>query len=259
MLKKILAVALFLTGTSTANAEDWVGQPAVPQVTGSIGPFGANTPELATAPIVTTCQPGATPPPCSGAQTLAYTVNGPFTGLSAVPAGAGPGSNVGVFVEGAYSDPTSPTGLSDFGGEIALDAFAKSSTVEALAATTSGLSAQINSLGGTVGGLTNTVNGLSSQMHALSADLAQVQQQLAMQDKTLRQGVAMSLAMDGTGTLGPDEHFAMSMNWGTFGGQNGVAGSVAVRAADHLTFDGGIGTGLHGGLVGARAGVRIAW
>jgi hypothetical protein len=96
-------------------------------------------------------------------------------------------------------------------------------------------------------------------MQTFSTELAQLQQQLAMQDKTLRQGVAMSLAMDGTGTLGPDEHFALSMNWGTFGGQNGVAGSVAVRAADHLTFDGGIGTGLHGGLVGARAGVRIAW
>ena len=69
----------------------------------------------------------------------------------------------------------------------------------------------------------------------------------------------MSLAMDGTGTLGPDEHVALSMNWGTFGGQNGIAGSVAFRAADHVTFDGGIGTGLRGGLVGGRAGVRIAW
>jgi hypothetical protein len=100
---------------------------------------------------------------------------------------------------------------------------------------------------------------LSTQVQSLSTVFSQVQQQLAMQDKTLRQGVAMSLAMDGTGTLGPDEHFALSMNWGTFGGQNGAAASVAFRAADHVTFDGGIGTGFHGGLVGGRAGVRIAW
>jgi hypothetical protein len=192
---------------------------------------------------------------------------------SSIPAGGGPGSNLGVPVAGIIADPNSPAGISFFEENVPLDAFARSTTVDALTTTTSSLSAQLNGLGGTVSSLATTVNGLggtvnglaasvdglSSQMHSLSTGFARVQQQLAIQDRSLRQGVAMSLAMDGTGALAPEEKFAASMNWGTFGGQNGVAGSVAVRAADHLTFDGGIGTGLHGGLVGARAGVRIAW
>ncbi len=80
-----------------------------------------------------------------------------------------------------------------------------------------------------------------------------------MHDKTLRTGIAMSLAMDGTGELGPDEKVAISMNFGTFGGQNGVAAGVTFRVADHVTFSGGFGTGLNGGLSGGRAGVRFAW
>ena len=75
----------------------------------------------------------------------------------------------------------------------------------------------------------------------------------------MRQGVAMSLAMDGVGDLGPDEKVAISMNVGTFGGQSGMAAGFAIRAADHLTFNGGVGSGFNGGLVGARAGMRLAW
>ena len=238
MFKKILfPIMLLMVVARTADAENWVGQAGPPAVNGTIGPYVG--PTMATSTIGIDCVPGNTPLPCGAGQTSEYNgASGPWIGVPSVPSGAGPGSGLYVWADGPFQDPSSPSGLSAFDGPIPLADFATSSSVDALGA---------------------SFNALSTQMQSLSTAFAQVQQQLVMQDKSLRQGVAMSLAMDGTGTLGPDEHFAMSMNWGTFGGQNGVAGSIAFRAADHVTFDGGIGTGLHGGLIGGRAGVRIAW
>ena len=37
------------------------------------------------------------------------------------------------------------------------------------------------------------------------------------------------------------------MNWGYFGGQAGLAGGVAVRAANHVTFNGGVAAGVGAG------------
>jgi hypothetical protein len=252
MLQKILfPIAMLTLALNAASAEDWTGQTLAPPQDGIIGPL--SNPHMGVAPVGETCVPGFSALPCGPGQTLQYnTAIAVFSPVPSIPAGAGPGSGISVLVDGPYQDSSSPTGLSYFTGSVPLAAFALSSSLDTLVATTNDLSAQLNGLGG-------TVNGLSMQMQSLSTELAQVQQELALQDRSMRQGVAMSLAMDGTGTLGPDEHFALSMNWGTFGGQNGVAGSVAFRAADHVTFDGGIGTGFHGGLVGGRAGVRIAW
>jgi outer membrane murein-binding lipoprotein Lpp len=136
----------------------------------------------------------------------------------------------------------------------------------ALSATVGTLGTSLTALGTTVGGLSTQINTLNAsvgtlqtQMQAVSVHVGQIQQQLALQDRVLRQGVAMSLAMDGTGALGADETFAISMNLGTYGGQNGMAAGFAFRAAQHVTFNGGIGTGVNGGLVGGRAGVRLAW
>jgi hypothetical protein len=249
MLKGILfSIVIAAIGASAASAEDWTGQTPPPPASGTLGPLPYGGFLLVPATVV--CGPFGTPPPCTAGQTPEYGSTNTNSSPASLPAGAD--TTLGIYGYGYIADPNAPAGISYFEAHIPLEDFAKSSTVDSLATT-------VNGLGGTVNGLAASVNGLSSQMQTLSTGFAQLQQQLAIQDRSLRQGVAMSLAMDGTGTLGPDEHFAMSMNWGTFGGQNGVAGSVAVRAADHLTFDGGIGTGLHGGLVGARAGVRIAW
>ena len=117
----------------------------------------------------------------------------------------------------------------------------------------------MSSVNSIIGVLSGTVGTLSTQFSSLSIRFDQFQQQAHMEEQSLRQGVAMSLAMDGVGDLGPDEKVAISMNVGTYGGQNGIAAGVAFRAAQHLTFNAGIGTGVNGGLVGGRAGVRMAW
>ena len=235
MLKTVVVSAvLLMLDASAVSAADWTGQTGPAPVNGTLGPYVGVA--MQAGPFDEDCVPGNTPPPCGAGQAPEYSGVTSFSPIASIP--GGPGSGLYVFVDGPFQDPSSPTGLSGFDGAVPLSAFARSSTVDSLAA---------------------TVSNLSTAMSGISTSIADLQQQLAMQDKTLRQGVAMSLAMDGTGTLGPDEHLALSMNWGTFGGQNGVAGSVAFRAADHVTFNGGIGTGFHGGLVGGRAGVRIAW
>lgn len=72
-------------------------------------------------------------------------------------------------------------------------------------------------------------------------------------------GVAMSFAMAGVGDIAPGETVAISANWGTFGGRNGLAGGFAVRATENVSFNGGVAFGDKGGAVGGRAGIRFAW
>ena len=134
-----------------------------------------------------------------------------------------------------------------------------STTVNNLGTSFTALSSTVNGLQGTVNSLNANVGTLSTQLSSLSIRFDQFQQQVHLEEQTLREGVAMSLAMDGVGDLGPDEKVAISMNVGTYGGQNGIAAGIAFRAAEHLTFNGGIGTGFNRGLVGGRAGVRLAW
>ena len=57
-------------------------------------------------------------------------------------------------------------------------------------------------------------------------------------DKALA-GVAMAFAMAGVPTLLQSETFAMSGNWGTFEGENGLAMNAAVRLAKNVQLNGG--------------------
>lgn len=61
------------------------------------------------------------------------------------------------------------------------------------------------------------------------------------------------------GTLPSDKDFAMSINWGNFEGENGFAGTAAMRINDNLHLHGGIGVGARHGTVGSRAGLTFAW
>jgi hypothetical protein len=100
-----------------------------------------------------------------------------------------------------------------------------------------------------------TVNGLTTSFTHLNDEFASV----ARQTKINERGVSMAFALSGIGDLASDEHVAVGFNWGTFQGQNSLAAGVAVRAADHLSFNAGFAGDLSGGNVGGRAGVRFAW
>ena len=72
-------------------------------------------------------------------------------------------------------------------------------------------------------------------------------------------GVAMAFAMAGTPSLLPTERFAMSANWGTFDGTNGLALGAALRLSSNAQAEGGLAYGANGGGVGGRLGVRFGW
>jgi hypothetical protein len=74
------------------------------------------------------------------------------------------------------------------------------------------------------------------------------------------EGVAMALAMGGGGmTLPDDKWYAVSTNWGNFGGQNAIAISGVARMTQNTFFNGGVGVGAGQGTVGGRAGVTVVW
>lgn len=266
------AVLISLALASPALADDWSGKTVPLPAIGSIGPTPASI--LQSENLVVACAPANTPPPCTSGQTPTYVGSNVFDNShTALPATTGSGDTFAVSINGNYADPTSPTGLSEIHGAIALSSFATASSVSGLSTSVSALNSTVGSLsisfnalsstvgtlGTSVSALSTNVNAMSAQLSSLSVQFTHLQQQAQLQDRDLRQGVAMSLAMDGVGDLGRDEHVAISMNFGTFGGQNGMAAGIAFRAADHLTFNGGIGTGVNGGLVGGRVGARLAW
>lgn len=168
-------------------------------------------------------------------------------------------STVGTLTTSLAALNTSFNTLNGTVGGLQTTVGALNSTVGSLGTSFNALSATVGTLGTSVSALSASVSTASTQLQSLSIQFNQLQQQTQIEDRTLRQGVAMSLAMDGVGDLGADEHFAISMNFGTFGGQNGMAAGFAFRAAEHLTFNGGIGAGVNGGLVGGRVGARLAW
>ena len=77
-------------------------------------------------------------------------------------------------------------------------------------------------------------------------------------DKALT-GVAMAFAMAGAPTLLQSETFAMTGNWGTFEGENGLAVNAAVRLAKNVQLNGGVTYGLNENLAGGRVGVQVGW
>ncbi|MBZ9678654.1 YadA-like family protein [Mesorhizobium sp. ES1-1] len=72
------------------------------------------------------------------------------------------------------------------------------------------------------------------------------------------EGTAMALAMAGSGLPG-DKNYAVSLNWGTFEGENAFAGSAQARINENVILSGGIGMGASNHTVGGRAGVTVAW
>jgi hypothetical protein len=227
MLRHVLFLMAFRVSASAVLADDWTGQTAAPLLPGALGSsVSYGTGALVRVPLQQECSPSNTLTPCTGGETPVYTYDDNYqTSLTSIPSSAGQaGSNLGVFLSGAYQDPTSPTGISALTGYLSLSSFARSSTVDNLA-----------------------------------AGLAMQQQIMMAQDRIALQGIAASLAMAGGGDLNPDENFAVAGNWGTFGGQNAFAGSFTIRAADHLTFNGGMAASASGGPVGGRAGFRFAW
>jgi hypothetical protein len=260
-MKAIIAFVsaiLFVGSIVPAVADDWTGQKPPPLLSGTLGPFAAGNNQMTQYTLDALCQPANTPPPCTGGSVLGYVPVNPVQ-VDGLPANSGPGSNLGVLFEGAYNDTSSPTGLSYLSGSLSLDQFARSSTVDGLTTEVGGLSSSLGMLTNSFNALSATVGDLSTQMQTFSSELGRLQQQLQMQDRTLRAGVAMALAMGGVGDLAPDEKVAVTMNFGTYGGDNGIAAGVTFRVADHVAFNGGFGTGLGRGLSGGRVGVRFAW
>jgi hypothetical protein len=104
---------------------------------------------------------------------------------------------------------------------------------------------------------------LQTSLGALGAQLAseseKLSQALRYEARFSRSGVAQALAMAGTTDLQPDEHYAISMNIGLFGGRAAVASGAAMRMSDHVSINGGFTADVNGGAVGARAGVRFGW
>jgi hypothetical protein len=75
------------------------------------------------------------------------------------------------------------------------------------------------------------------------------------------EGVAMAMALSGIPNVLPDNsNFAVSMNWGGFGSQGGLAVGGAARLAENIFLNGGGAFGTGGrGTGGGRAGVTVAW
>jgi len=65
--------------------------------------------------------------------------------------------------------------------------------------------------------------------------------------------------MAGVPTLMPSESFAMTGNWGTFQGENGLAVDAALRLATNVQLNGGVALGLDEDIAGGRVGVRVGW
>ena len=78
--------------------------------------------------------------------------------------------------------------------------------------------------------------------------------------QAVQQGVAMAMAMaGGTAILPEDKDHAISVDWGTFDGQNATAISGVQRLGDRLFLNGAVGIGCNQANVGGRAGLTYAW
>jgi hypothetical protein len=99
----------------------------------------------------------------------------------------------------------------------------------------------------------------SSSVQTLQASFSQLAQSLHAQTRISNSGIAQALAMAGVADLQSDEKFAVSMNVGFFRGQTALAGGATARLRDHVSINGGVTTGVNGGQVGARAGIRFGW
>ena len=100
-----------------------------------------------------------------------------------------------------------------------------------------------------------TLEIINSEIGAINARLNDVD------DRTRKatNGVAMAFALSGVPWLQQNERFAVSANWGTFQGTNGLGVNAALRLGTNVQADGGVAFGTNGGGVGGRAGLRFGW
>ena len=244
----IAAIALIAFGT-TASATDWTGQSLVIPGTPSSIPGFPSLGQDATfsAQLIPRCTNGAvfTPPPCPAGLSPSFGLSGGTAQLSTVPtAFTAPTSSVYVSLEGYFADPSSPYGVSRLNGaQIALSAFATGSSVDAL-------QNSVNQMG-------VSLNDVRSQIAAEQTAIAGLAEQIARQDVTASQGTAQAIAMGGLGYVGSDENYSFAMNLGVYRGQTAGAMGFAVRADQHLSFNGALSA--TGSDVGARVGFRIGW
>jgi trimeric autotransporter adhesin len=113
-------------------------------------------------------------------------------------------------------------------------------------------------------GLASTADiaGINSQIAGINSELTGINARLNDLDgrttKALN-GTSMAFAMAGVPWLLPTERFAVSANWGTFQGTNGMALNAALRLGTHAQADGGVAYGANRGGVGGRLGLRFGW
>jgi hypothetical protein len=106
---------------------------------------------------------------------------------------------------------------------------------------------------------TTTLTGLGL---ASTADIAAINSRLddlSNRSNKAYSGIAMAFAMAGVPTLLPHERLAMTMNYGTFQGTNGLAINTAFRLGENMQLTSGIGYGPSEKIAGGRVGLRVAW
>ena len=96
----------------------------------------------------------------------------------------------------------------------------------------------------------------------VAVSISQQFQDLNLLSQKLRKtntGVAMGFAMAGVPTLLSTEKVALSVNWGTFQGENGGALSGAVRIYHNVQLQGSFAYGFRENMAGGHAGLRFGF
>lgn len=112
---------------------------------------------------------------------------------------------------------------------------------------------QIAGLDSRVTANTSAITALDGRVGALETGLDRLDGRV---DKAF-EGAAMAMAMAAP-AMPTDKNYAVSINWGDFGGKNAFAGTVQARVSEDFMIHGGIGFGSSG-TVGGRAGLTYAW
>lgn len=234
MYKGLIVTIALAFSINCALASDWTGQP---EITAPIsGPPGfpsvqTQNPPYELSRFFPTCNGVATNLATCPIGTVA-SFSSVFGTTTAIPRGASsPISFVSIRANGFFPDSTSTYGVSYFDANIPLSQFATSSDVDRL----------------------------KGDMQGFDQEVSALNETLAKQSIATNQGIALSLAIAGTGDISSDEHFAVSANWGTFNGENGVAAGFAMRVRDHLVVNAAVASALSGGQMAGRAGIRFGW
>lgn len=188
-ISNFLVILLASISAMTAHAEDWSGQTASPGV-----PFQNGFPDyysnvalpgyISTYQIIPTCISNNgfshSAPPCAPNETTGYDfINEQH--LQSIPQGAtAQPSDVGFVVNGAFLDPTSPSGVSWMNTNMPLSAFARSDTVGSLGT-------QVAGLGNSLTTLQDAVSAVQSQLGTLptAMDVAALQSSVTSQGASI--------------------------------------------------------------------------